>query len=79
MIKTKIIVSHQNTSQLFVSHYTSCLKYQNYIFSTKTKNRTRPKIIQYHKNLSCVVLSYVVLFCLVLLCPVLTVLQIKHT
>jgi len=39
----------------------------------------RQNIIQYHKDISCVVLPYDVLFCLILFYPVFTVLQIKRT
>jgi len=78
MDKTKIdiFVPHQTTSQLFVSR-TSCLKYQNSISSPK--NRIKQKIIQCYENLSCIVMPCVVLFYLILLCPVLTVLQTKRT
>jgi len=64
MTKTDIFVSHQTTTQLFVSR-TSCLKYQNNI--SFGKNRIK-KIIQCDKNLSCTVLSCVVLFCLSTYC-----------
>jgi len=61
--KTDIFVPHQTTAQLFVSR-TSCLKYQNSISSSK--NRIKQKLIQCYKNLSCIVLPCVVLFCLLL-------------
>ena len=75
MTKTDIFVSHQTTTQLFVPR-TCCLKYQNNISSPK--NRIKQKIIQCHKNLSCVGLPSIVLFFLVLLCTVLVVLQTKR-
>jgi len=76
MTKTDIFVPHQTTTQLFVPH-TSCLKYQNNISSPK--NCIKQKIIQCHKNLSCVVLPCIVLFFLDLLCTLLAVLQTKRT
>lgn len=76
MTKTDIFVPHQTTAQLSVPR-TSCLKYQNSISSPK--NRIKQKIIPCHKNLSGVVLPYVVLFSLVLFNPVLIVLQTEHT
>ena len=63
MTKTDIFVPHQTTSQLFVPR-TNCLKHQNSISSPK--NRLK-KIIQCHKNLSCLVLPCIVLFFLILL------------
>jgi len=75
MTKTEIFVPHQTTTQLFVPH-TSCLKHQNSISSPK--NHIKQEIIQYHKNLSCAIMPYVVLFCIILFCPVLTVLQTKR-
>ena len=69
--KTEIFVPHQTATQLFVTH-TSCLKHQNNI--SFLKNHIKQKIIQFHKNLFCVVLLYFVLFC-----QVLNVLQTKRT
>lgn len=76
MTKFEIFVPHQTTTQLFILRR-SCLKHQNNILSSK--NHIKQEIIQYHKNLSCVVMPCVVLFCIVLFCPVLTVLQTKRT
>jgi len=62
-VKTSIFVPYQTTTQLFVPR-TDCLKYRNSILSPKI--RIKEKIIQCHKNLSCVVLPCIVMFFLVL-------------
>jgi len=61
--KTEIFVPHQTKTQLFVPR-TSCRKHQNNI--STLKNYIKQKIIQYHKNLFCVVLPCILLFCFVL-------------
>ena len=71
MTKAYIFVPCQTTTQFFVP-CPGCQKYQNSILCPK--NRIKQKIIPCRKNLSCVVLPCVVLFC-----PVFAVLQTKHT